>query len=69
LAQERTFRLDKTWMIGNSPKSDINPALAAGLSAVYIPHPRTWTLEHEAVPDSHPRLMRVERLEELTNYF
>jgi putative hydrolase of the HAD superfamily len=69
LAQERAFRLDKTWMIGNSPKSDINPALAAGLSAVYIPHPRTWTLEHEAVPDSHPRLMRVERLEELTNYF
>src|SRR5580698_5345181 len=27
-----------TWMIGNSPKSDINPALAAGLNAVFIPH-------------------------------
>src|SRR5205807_7172189 len=27
-----------TWMIGNSPRSDINPALAAGLNAVYIPH-------------------------------
>jgi putative hydrolase of the HAD superfamily len=69
LAQERGFDRDKTWMIGNSPKSDINPALAAGLSAVYVPHPRTWTLEHEAVPHSHPRLLRLERLEELTSYF
>ncbi|MGI9253133.1 MAG: HAD family hydrolase [Thermomicrobiales bacterium] len=34
----------RTWMIGNSPKSDINPALAAGLNAVYIPHPATWRL-------------------------
>ena len=28
---------DTTWMVGNSPKSDINPALAAGLHAVFIP--------------------------------
>jgi putative hydrolase of the HAD superfamily len=69
LAQERAFHLDRTWMIGNSPKSDINPALAAGLSAVYVPHPRTWTLEQEAVPDNDPRLLRVERIKELMNYF
>ena len=56
-------------MVGNSPKSDINPALAAGLSAVYVPHPRTWSLEHEDVPESHPRLLRIERIAELTKYF
>ena len=38
-----------TWMIGNSPRSDINPALAAGLHAVYIHHPSTWVLEHEHI--------------------
>jgi len=38
-----------TWMIGNSPKSDINPALAAGLNAVFVPHPNTWVLEHDEV--------------------
>src|SRR5580698_7733830 len=38
-----------TWMIGNSPRSDINPALAAGLHAVYIHHPSTWVLEHEEI--------------------
>jgi putative hydrolase of the HAD superfamily len=35
-----------SWMIGNSPKSDINPALAAGLHAVFLFHPSTWVLEH-----------------------
>jgi putative hydrolase of the HAD superfamily len=39
----------RSWMVGNSPRSDINPALAAGLNAVYIPHPHTWHLEHEEV--------------------
>ena len=34
-------------MIGNSPKSDINPALEAGLNAVLVPHPHTWVLEHQ----------------------
>jgi putative hydrolase of the HAD superfamily len=36
-------------MIGNSPKSDINPALLAGLNAAFVPHDNTWVLEHEAV--------------------
>jgi putative hydrolase of the HAD superfamily len=37
------------WMIGNSPKSDINPALAAGLHAVFLFHKDTWILEHAEV--------------------
>jgi putative hydrolase of the HAD superfamily len=36
-----------TWMVGNSPKSDINPAVAVGINAIYIPHPRTWEFEKE----------------------
>jgi len=38
-----------SWMIGNSPKSDINPALAAGLHAVFLFHKDTWVLEHASV--------------------
>jgi len=38
-----------SWMLGNSPKSDINPALAAGLHAVFLFHKDTWVLEHAAV--------------------
>jgi putative hydrolase of the HAD superfamily len=46
---ELTIDPQHTWMIGNSPRSDINPALSAGLNAVYIPHPHTWHFEHEDV--------------------
>ena len=38
-----------SWMIGNSPKSDINPALAAGLHAVFLFHKDTWILEHAEI--------------------
>ncbi|MGC9157987.1 MAG: HAD family hydrolase [Terracidiphilus sp.] len=40
------------WMIGNSPRSDINPALAAGLNAVFLARPETWELEHAALEDA-----------------
>ncbi len=59
---------DRTWMIGNSPRSDINPALAAGWNAVYIPHPRTWELERAALTPS-PRLVEVERFVDLLAVF
>jgi putative hydrolase of the HAD superfamily len=63
--------LDKTWMIGNSPKSDINPALAAGLNAVFVPHADTWVLEHEelaAAPDGQ-KLLKLGLFAELRNHF
>jgi putative hydrolase of the HAD superfamily len=40
---------NSSWMIGNSPKSDINPALAAGLNAVFLFHRDTWVLEHAEI--------------------
>ncbi|WP_029137094.1 HAD family hydrolase [Nakamurella lactea] len=43
-----------SWMIGNSPRSDILPARAVGLGAVYIPSSDTWVLEQaELDPDDH----------------
>lgn len=69
LASERGTEPERTWMIGNSPKSDINPALAAGLRAVFVPHPRTWSLEHEEVPAEHSRLLCVTTITDLKNYF
>jgi putative hydrolase of the HAD superfamily len=60
-----------TWMIGNSPKSDINPALAAGLNAVFIPHDFTWVLEHEVVepPTGREHLMELDSFTQLLAYF
>ncbi len=60
-----------TWMVGNSPKSDINPALAAGLNAVFVPHGDTWILEHEEVNPAPPqqKLLIVGRFAELREHF
>jgi putative hydrolase of the HAD superfamily len=62
---------DATWMVGNSPKSDINPALAAGLHAVFIPHGNTWILEHEelATAPVAQRLLVVDRFGDLREHF
>ena len=62
---------EATWMIGNSPRSDVNPALACGLHAVYIRHPQTWVLEHEvlnAAPDGQ-HLLEVPSFRDLLHYF
>ncbi len=58
-------------MVGNSPKSDINPALAAGLNAVFVPHPATWRLEHAEVasPQAARRLLELARFAELREHF
>jgi putative hydrolase of the HAD superfamily len=62
---------ESTWMIGNSPRSDINPALAAGLHAVFVPHGNTWILEHDEVNAASPpqRLLIVGSFAELREHF
>jgi len=62
---------DSTWMVGNSPKSDINPALAAGINAVFVPHGDTWILEHDEVAEPTPpsRLLVVKTFAGLREHF
>jgi len=70
LASEQGFERERTWMIGNSPKSDINPALEAGLGAVLVPHERTWVLERQELrtPEG-ARFLRVEQFPDLLRHF
>jgi putative hydrolase of the HAD superfamily len=69
LVAERGMSPEDTWMIGNSPKSDINPALDAGLNAVFVPHERTWELEKQEMRSGPGRLLIVERFADLRNHF
>ncbi|MGA3097319.1 MAG: HAD family hydrolase [Bryobacteraceae bacterium] len=70
LAERRGMEPERTWMIGNSPKSDINPALAAGLNAVFVPHAHTWVLEKQEIVESGVgRLIVVERFGDLRGWF
>lgn len=59
----------RTVMIGNSPRSDINPALKAGLRAVFIPHPHTWELEHEEIDHSDERVTVITAFPRLLEVF
>ena len=71
LLQKHTCQPHSTWMIGNSPKSDINPALAAGCNAVFLPHDFTWVLEHEVVnpPPIGQTLLELTTFADLTHHF
>jgi putative hydrolase of the HAD superfamily len=60
----------RTFMIGNSPRSDINPALRAGLrGAVLIPHPYTWELECEELEIAEDRLVTITTFSQLLELF
>ncbi|PYY14903.1 MAG: haloacid dehalogenase [Acidobacteria bacterium] len=72
VAEKYALDTDVTWMIGNSPRSDVNPALEAGLHAVFVPHDMTWVLEHEelAAPiKAGQHLLKLDRFSDLTSHF
>lgn len=71
VCERRALGVERTWMIGNSPKSDVNPALAVGLNAVYIHHPDTWVLEHAEIEAPQPgqQLLRLNAFGELLEWF
>jgi putative hydrolase of the HAD superfamily len=64
-------RLDRTatWMIGNSPKSDILPARAAGMNAVFIPHQQTWVLEQAELDPADDKVLVLTSLPALLDHF
>ncbi|MBN1955144.1 MAG: HAD family hydrolase [Anaerolineae bacterium] len=66
----RRYQLDPrcTWMVGNSPRSDVNPALQAGIGAVYIPYAFPWSFEDAAIVESE-RFVRLERFSQLLEHF
>jgi putative hydrolase of the HAD superfamily len=65
------FKIVKSngWMVGNSPRSDINPALQAGLNAVFVPHHATWVLEHEQLESGAGKLILLTSFRELRVHF
>jgi putative hydrolase of the HAD superfamily len=69
LVEERAMDSGRTWMIGNSPKSDINPALEAGLKAVLVPHAHTWVLEKQEIRQADGRLLILNRFADLRLHF
>jgi putative hydrolase of the HAD superfamily len=68
---KHALMMESAWMVGNSPKSDVNPALGAGINAVFVPHGNTWILEHEELAEAKAprRLLVVESFGLLAKHF
>ena len=52
-------------MVGNSLRSDVLPALAAGAWGVHCPSELEWALERAEAPEDHPRFRRIADLGKL----
>ena len=55
----------RAMMVGNSLRSDVIPALAAGAWGVHVPHPLTWAHEQAESPAPHPRFHTIPDLRAL----
>lgn len=55
-------------MAGNSMKSDVLPALAAGAWGVHIPYVITWAHELADAPVDHPRYGALETISQLPDW-
>ncbi len=69
LAAERDLDPAVTWMIGNSPKSDILPARAVGMRAVFIPNPDTWLLELAELDVADTGVLTLQAFPQLAEHF
>jgi putative hydrolase of the HAD superfamily len=69
LVDERSMDPGRAWMVGNSPKSDVNPALEAGWNAVFVPHAHTWVLEKQDIRPGKGRLLVLEKFTDLREHF
>lgn len=59
---------ERSDMVGNSLRSDILPALAAGAYAAHIPYPLTWAHEIGETPTGHPRFAELSRFSEVAGW-
>jgi putative hydrolase of the HAD superfamily len=52
LLTARGLNRGEVCVVGNSPRSDIAPALHCGVNAIYVKRPFTWVAEHGDIPVS-----------------
>jgi putative hydrolase of the HAD superfamily len=59
---------EATVMIGNSMKSDVLPALEAGLWGIHIPYHITWAHENAEPPSDSPRFAKLETIGDVPSW-
>ncbi len=65
IARRHGIAVDDAVMIGNSLKSDVLPALEAGLWGIHIPYHITWAHERAEPPANSPRFAKLDSIADL----
>ena len=69
ILSDQNWDVSELCMVGNSPKSDINPALKLGMRAIYIHYPSTWYMENEPLIEGNHLLTKISNFSELQEIF
>ncbi len=69
LLKVNNWNAEETCMVGNSPKSDINPALRNNMYAVHIPYRNTWKVDIEPIIKTNGKYKKINSFIELTDLF
>jgi putative hydrolase of the HAD superfamily len=69
LVAELSLPLAATWMVGNSPRSDVLPARQAGMRAVFLPNDNTWVHEHTEIDPYDDGILTLEAFPDLLRHF
>jgi len=60
---------DQIWFVGNSNRSDIQPALESGIGAIYVPQ-ETWAYDNDHPQvEEHPRLVTLDSLDQFKQIY
>lgn len=68
LLKKNNIRGEEAWMVGNSPRSDINPAAAAGMGTILVEKDKGWDFE-EVPLKTNGRFRRINDFSQLKLWF
>lgn len=65
ILSEHKLSASDCYMIGNSPKGDINEAKLAGLNTIYVPNEFTWAPEDESIIEGLPETYTIDNFSDI----
>lgn len=65
IALEKNLDVINSWVIGNSMKGDINPAIKAGFKGIHVLHAHTWDFEEEPPVGKHFAVAKIAEILEV----
>lgn len=60
--------INRAYMVGNSPKSDINPAKRIGMKTFFIKNENTWEYEHDEILLKEPGTIIIDKISNLKDF-